>query len=211
MFARKVLVLTLLSGSLLAATRTHVIVLGKWQAVKATADSGESRDLKVRPLVVDGHIKEYTTGPAHDVTDRLFVVRRVFRLNDSLPEEEGKPPRWTWQLGGWISVDRGTGHVAVLNLPAFDPQTSEASWYRDFAAYCGLSDDGSKAYTVVFQLGRRKPVLRKEFAGDSCAAPKWERSPSRVIFTLDKGEKVSYAVRGHSADLQPASEDEEQP
>jgi hypothetical protein len=30
-------------------------------------------------------IKEWTTGDAHDVTDRSFVVRRVIKINDSLP------------------------------------------------------------------------------------------------------------------------------
>ena len=31
-------------------------------------------------------LKEWTTGDAHDVTDRSFVVRRVIRINDTLPE-----------------------------------------------------------------------------------------------------------------------------
>ena len=33
--------------------------------------------LRVRPLRVDARIREFTLGPAHDVTDRLFVVRRA--------------------------------------------------------------------------------------------------------------------------------------
>jgi hypothetical protein len=113
-------------------------------------------------------------------------------------------------LGGWISVDRATGHVAQLNLAVFDPGTSLASWYRDFAAYCGLSDDGSKSYLVVSQLGRRKPILKKEFAGSACPAPTWERTPSRVTFAPATGEKASFVVHGHTADLQPDVADEEQ-
>src|SRR5260370_31326634 len=128
-----------------------------------------SSDLR---LIVDGRVKEYTTGLPHDVTDKLFVIERAYRLNDSLPDDSAKTPRWTWQVGGWISVDRMTGHVAALNLPSFDPVVSAASWYRDYVAYCGLSDDGGKFYMMVSQLGRRKPILKKEFSGSSCAAPK---------------------------------------
>ena len=47
----------------------------------------------------------------------------------------------------------------------FDQDTSEVSWYRDLAAYCGNSDDHSKAYLMVFQIGKRKPLLKKEFTG----------------------------------------------
>ena len=80
--------------------------------------------LKIRALLVDGVLKEWTTGDAHDVTDRSFVVRRVIRLNDALPTD--KPPEkpakiasnpapaashWVWQRGPWLLVDRVTGHV----------------------------------------------------------------------------------------------------
>lgn len=43
--------------------------------------------LQSRALIVDGRVKEYMLGAPHEVTDRLFVVRRMFRVNDSLPEE----------------------------------------------------------------------------------------------------------------------------
>jgi hypothetical protein len=103
-----------------------------------------------------------------------------------------------------------TGHVAQLNMPAFDSETSEAGWYRDYAAYCGASDDGGKAYLVVWQLGKRKPLLRKEFTGASCVTPKWERSPSRVTFTAG-GEKSSFVVHPRGADPQNEPTDEEGP
>jgi hypothetical protein len=177
--------------------------------VDVGTEAGEKQPLKVRELVIDGRIHEYTTGATHEVTDRLFVVRRAYRINDALPEEK-KPQQWVWRLDGWISVDRQTGHVAQLNLPGFDGETSEASWYRDYAAYCGASDDGSKTYMVVSQLGKRKPILRKEFPGPACAAPRWERSPSRVTFSA-AGEKTSFVVHAHSADLQPETADEEGP
>ncbi len=60
--------------------------------------------LKIRPLIVDGRVREYVLGSPHEITERLFVVRRVFRMNDSLPEDSA--PRWQWQRGGWLLVDR---------------------------------------------------------------------------------------------------------
>ncbi|HMF89156.1 MAG TPA: hypothetical protein VKL40_00825 [Candidatus Angelobacter sp.] len=211
---RSVLVLSL-AASAAAAPREHSIFLGKWRTVKAPADSGETREIKIRRLMIDGRTREYTVGLAHDVTDRLFVVRRAYRVNDALPNDalgNDRPtvPQWVWRLGGWISVDRVTGHVAQLNLPEFDSETSQASWYRDYAAYCGASDDGAKAYLLVWQMGKRRPLLRKEFAGTGCAPPKWERAPSRVTFTV-AGEKSSFVVRSRGADPQPESADDEGP
>jgi len=40
--------------------------------------------LKVRSLLVDAHLKEFTHGPRHEVTDRLFVVRPAFFI---IPQE----------------------------------------------------------------------------------------------------------------------------
>jgi hypothetical protein len=50
-------------------------------------DERAAVDLKIRPLLVDGQTKEFAAGSPHDVTDRTFVVQRVFRLNDSLPQD----------------------------------------------------------------------------------------------------------------------------
>lgn len=183
----------------------HSVIFGKWHAVKSISDSGEVRELRMRSLSVDGRVKEYTFGPAHDVTDRLFVVQRLYRVNDSLPKDP-QSPEWIWRLDGWISVDRSTGRVVTLNLPGFDPEVSEASWYRDYAAYCGADDDG-KNLVVVAQLGKKKPVLRKEAGGSGCTAPKWDRGPSRVTFVI-AGEKTVFTIRSHSADLQSESNEE---
>jgi hypothetical protein len=173
-------------------------------------ESGAAQRVKIRILLVDDRVKEHTVGAPHEVTDRLFVMRRAYQQNDSLPDDAKKPPRWIWRLGGWISIDRMTGHIAQLNLPAFDAEISAASWYRDYAAYCGSSDDGSKVYMMVSQLGKRKPILKKEFPGPGCPAPKWERGPSRVTF-MAAGEKASFIVHGHGADLQPETAEEEGP
>jgi hypothetical protein len=166
---------------------------------------------------VDTRLKEFTTGPAHDVTDRLFVVRRMFRLNDMLPEEPGTAPRRVWQRGGWLLVDRVTGRVTQINLPEFHPFYSTASWYRDYVAYCGVSDDGKKLFAVVAQLGRRKPILKKpvgepdgdELPDSECPAPTWQRQPTRVTFQPDEDQKLTYSVRGHAVDVVMDTDDEE--
>jgi hypothetical protein len=199
----------LLLGSGFAAPKAHTVFLGKWRAVEFRTESGEKQLIKVRDLDIDGKTREHTTGSVHEVTDRFFVVRRAVRLNDALPQET-RNPQWIWRLTGWISIDRQTGHISQLNLSAFDADVSEASWYRDYAAYCGPSDDGSKSYMVVSQIGTRKPILRKEYSGPACVAPKWERGPSRVTFVA-AGEKTSFVVHAHSADLQPDTTEEEGP
>ena len=70
-------------------------------------------------------MKEWTTGDAHDVTDRSFVVRRVIRLNDALPgDKQGsgdKLGQWVWQRGPWLLVDRVTGHVRRSSCPTTIP------------------------------------------------------------------------------------------
>src|SRR5262249_44872063 len=158
----------LLASSGRSAPRQHTIVLGRWRSVEVRSDSGRKHERRVQELIVDGRLREYTSGPPHEVTERLFVVRRAYRMNDALPDENRKAPQWVWRLGGWISVDRQTGHIAQLNLPAFDGELSQASWYRDYAAYCGASDDGSRGYMMVAQLGKRKPILKKEVSASAC-------------------------------------------
>jgi hypothetical protein len=201
--SRFLVIFALAVGSF-AAPRQHTVAFGRWRVVKAAYnDDGRERQVRVRPLFIDGRLREYTVGTPHDVTGVLFVIRRLRRVNDSLPGEAGDKPRWIWQLDTWLSVNRLTGHIAQLNLPAFDPDSSQTSWYRDYAAYCGLSDGGDKMYMLVVQLGRRKPILRKPFAGVSCAAPVWERNPSRVTFNVGS-EKRSFVV--HALGVSPETE-----
>lgn len=206
-----------------AATKPHVISFGKWTSAKWPNATGQKLlDLKVRALFVDSRLKEYTTGAPHEVTDRLFVVRRTFRVNDALPAENGNSnsnaPRWQWQRGGWLLVDRLTGRVSQLNLPEFDPFYSTTSWYRDYIAYCGVSEDGKKLYAVVAQVGRRKPILKKDAgqpAGDDdpdseCPAPVWERSPMRVTFQPDDDQKLVFSIRGRVVDVVNDAEEAEE-
>jgi hypothetical protein len=204
-----------------AVPKAHVITFGRWISAKWPNASGQRMlDLKVRPLLVDARLKEYTTGAPHEMTDRLFVVRRAFRVNDSLPSENANAnsAKWQWQRGGWLLVDRVTGRVSQLNLPEFDPFYSRASWYRDFIAYCGVSEDGKKLYAVVAQVGRRKPVLKKDVgepAGDDdpdseCAPPVWERNPMRVTFQPGENQKLVFSIRGRVVDVVNDAEDAEE-
>ena len=171
-------------------------------------------EMKIRPLLIDGRVKEFTTGAFHDVTDRLFVVQRAFRLNDLLPQESGAN-RWRWERGGWLLVDRVSAKVQNLALPAFDSSDSQVSWFRDYAAYCGRSDDNSKRFTIVAQLGRRKPLLKKPFGEKnntvvtaSCTAPLWSRTPARVTFEPPGEAKFTFTVRSHAVDLVTEEDDQ---
>jgi len=217
------------SGKAFAAPKPHVITFGKWTTVQWSLDStpgaagGNTLMLKVRPLLVDARIKEFTLGSIHDVTDRLFVVRRAFRVNDSLPQESATSPHWQWQRGGWLLVDRLTAHISAINLPDFDAVYSAASWYRDYAAYCGVSEDGKKVYVVVAQISRRRPILKKALDGatnigelkdaapdSACSIPAWQRSPARVTFEASGAAKQTFAVRGHFADVVNDAEEEDE-
>ena len=178
---------------------------------------GKPPTIKVRALIVDGRVKEYALGNSHEVTERLFVVRRVFRVNDSLPEDSAA--RWEWQRGGWLLVDRVTGRISPISLPEFDALYSAASWYRDYVAYCGVADDGKKTYAMVAQLNRRKPVLKKALAegvaedaapDSACPAPVWQRGPVRVSFQPASGAKETFAIRGHIVDVVNDAEEEDE-
>lgn len=109
-------------------------------------------------------------------------------------------------------MDRTTGRTQTIALPAFDAYYSQVSWFRNFAAYCGISDDGSKRFAVVSQLGRRKPLLKKPVAEKSagnaaCAPPMWSRAPARVTFDVAGETKFTFTVRSQAVDL-VAEEDE---
>ena len=153
-------------------------------------------------------MREYVLGSPHEVTERLFVVRRVFRINDSLPEDPA--PRWQWQRGGWLLVDRMTGRISPVNPPDFDVVYSAATWFRDYVAYCGVPDDGNKRFAIVAELNRRKPVLKKPLSAalpddarpdSACSAPVLQRSPIRISFETTASDKQTFAIPGHVADL----------
>lgn len=209
----------LLNAAGWAKPKPKIITFGNPYTVKLFIGPNEANTvpLKIRSLMVNGSVKEFTTGEVHQITDRIFVVRRAYRLNNNLPAEDRKVPNWIWQRGGWLMVDRLNAHISQLKLPEFDPFYSHASWFRDYVAYCGVSDDGGRLFAVVAQWGDRKPVLRKELGkvpehGDTpnsyCTAPVWEKKPTRVTFQPKNGEPFSYTVFEHSVDAQPGSSDE---
>jgi hypothetical protein len=219
-------------ASAYAAPRKHTVVLGAIKRVPYSktgdpsgAATGEDA-LKVRALLVDGVLKEWTTGDAHDVTDRSFVVRRVIRLNDALPTDKPGPTdkasqdkrsQWVWQRGPWLLVDRVTGRVTALRLPDYDPGVSQVSWFRDYAAYCGLTPSGKSLFAVVAQIAARKPVLTKKLAAFDaenhpdpvCAPPDWQREPLRIAFHPTGGDAVSYDIVPGSAVMVEDTGDED--
>jgi len=210
--------LLILLGTLHAISKPHILTFGKWQTVKWIVGFEEDKELelRIRPLYVDGKLKEFTLGAPHEITDRLFAVRRVFRVNDTLPGEKNQIPRWTWERGNWLLIDRATARIAQVVLPEFDVFYSNAVWYRDYAAYCGVSADGKKVYAVVAQVGRRKPVLRQllkdvkvgELPDSACPAPEWQKQPVRVTFESDADQKLVFAIRTRSLDIVRNSDDE---
>lgn len=211
-----------------APRKPHSIVLGAVKSVPyskagdpASAATGEVV-LKIRALFVDGVLKEWTMGDTHDVTDRSFVVRRVIRLNDALPSDkpahDDKASHWVWQRGPWLLVDRVTGHLTALRLPDYDPGASQVSWFRDYAAYCGLTPSRKSLYANVAQIAARKPVLAKKLsafnpenhADPVCAPPDWQREPLRITFHPTGMDAVSYDIVPGSAVLVEDTGDEDE-
>jgi hypothetical protein len=203
-----------------AARKVHTVVLGAAKKVPYSkagdpAGAATAEDaLRIRALLVDGVLKEWTNGDAHDVTDRSFVVRRVIRLNDSLPGD--KLGHWVWQRGPWLLVDRVTGHVVALKLPDYDPGVSQVSWFRDYGAYCGTTASGKSLYAVVAQVAARKAVLAKKLSAFDpenhpdpvCGPPEWQREPLRITFHPTGKDAVSYDIVPGSAVLVEDSTDE---
>jgi hypothetical protein len=100
--------------------------------------------------------------------------------------------------------------VVALRLPEFDPSVSNPTWFRDYAAYCGLSAGGRQLYAVVAQVAGHKPLLMKKIAAwdpaghrtPACAPATWQREPLMVTFLLNPGgTPVSYQLLGLSAVL----------
>jgi hypothetical protein len=171
--------------------------------------------LKVRPLMVDGRQKEWTTGDAHDVTDRSFTVRRAMRLNDSLPGDAAA--HWSWQPGPWLLVDRTTGHITALHLPDFDNEVSEAVWYRDYAAYCGTASTAKGGlFASVAQLGARRAVVQKPIGkwpqtappDPVCKLAQWQRAPMRVTLQASNGEPMTFDVVGTASLIEDGDADD---
>ena len=200
--------------------KPHIVGIGAGKRVPYSIISDpsgaapEEKTLHVRPLIVDDKVKDWTTGEVHDITDRSFVVRRALRLNDSLPDD--KTEHWIWQRGPWIMIDRTNGHVTAIKLPDYDPAVSQVIWFRDYAAYCGLTSGGHQLYAVVAQVAARRPILAKKIgpwtptppvpggppAAPACAKATWQRDPLRVSFSpAGVAEPMNFNLVGLSAVL----------
>ncbi len=195
-------------------SRVHTVNLGGVRKVPYSSEGdpagalpGEA-ELRVRPLVVDSRVKDWTTGDTHDITERSFAVRRAIRLNDALPTD--KTEHWVWQRGPWILVDRTAGHSTPIKLPDYDPSVSGVSWFRDYAAYCGLTSTGRQLYAVVAQVGARKPLIVKKLgpweasaphSAPPCAAATWQREPLRITFQQAGAQPASFDLVRSSAVL----------
>jgi hypothetical protein len=206
-----------------AAPKVHTVSLGAVRRVSYTqpdstpeAKADETSTMKIRPLFVDDRQKEWTTGEVHDVTDRTFTVRRALRINDSLPGDA--VPRWIWQPGPWLSVDRITGHITPLHLPDYDAAVSDVVWFRDYAAYCGIATTARGGLmAVVAQLGARRAVVQKEIGKwpqtnhflPVCQPAQWQRLPVRVTLKPTGGEATTYDVVGGASILEEGDNPEE--
>ncbi|HVC91414.1 MAG TPA: hypothetical protein VND66_12415 [Acidobacteriaceae bacterium] len=205
---------TLLLLCLPVAAKVHSVALGAWRKAPYTPPSTvssttavEPDSLRVRPLVIDGQVRDWTTGDIHEITDRTFVARRAVKLNDDLPGETGA--HWLWELGPWLLVDRSSAHISVLRLPDFDPAVSEVVWFRDYAAYCGVNATGKHLYAVVSQLGVRRPLIAKpltqwtvdDHPTPACAPATWQRQPLQVVFHPTNSAAVSYHIFGLASAL----------
>ena len=208
--------------ALAAGSKIHTVALGAARKVayipadaKPDTRDEESLTLKVRPLMIDGRQKEWTTGEIHEVTDRSFTVRRALRINDALPSETGS--RWVWQPGPWLLVDRVTGHITALHLPDFDAAFSNAVWFRDYAAYCGVATSAKGGLVaVVAQASGRRAVVQKaigrwpqpEHASPVCQPAQWQRLPMRVTLQPTGGDAMTFDVVGSTSLVEDGDNDD---
>ncbi len=216
----------LLPAALPAASKpkVHTVGLGAVRRVPytpalATADTRDedSTTLKVRPLIVDDKLKEWTVGEIHTISDRTFAVRRVLHINDALPNDPGE--RWVWQPASWILVDRSTGHITALHLPDFDSAVSDAIWFRDYAAYCGLATTakGSSLVAVIAEVNGRRAVAQRaigkwpqpEHTGQPCQTARWQRLPMRATLQATGSEPVVFDVLGSTSLIEEGDNDDE--
>ncbi len=204
-----------------AAAKTHTITLGAVRKVPYSppdaAPGGAAATLKVRSLLVDGRQKEWTTGDAHDVTDRSFTIRRALRLNDALPTDAAI--HWIWQPGPWLLVDRNTGRITALHLPDFDPAVSDVVWFRDYAAYCGIATTARGGlFAVVAQLGARRAVAEKQLgkwpqpghATPVCQPAQWQREPMHATLQPTGGDPITFDVVGMASLIEEGDNDDSQ-
>lgn len=199
-----------------ATRRIHSAGLGEWHSVPYAphpdATSPATGQLRIRPLIVDGRLADWTTGEPHMITAQTFTVQQVLRVNNALPADP--KPSWIWQLGPWLLANRSTGHVATLHLPDFYPTVSEVVWFQNYAAYCGLKPTGQFLYGIVFEVGIHKPLAAQKIAHWSpvrhpepaCAPALWQIAPLRVSLQPTGGPATMDQVEdGFATPYQPVA------
>lgn len=192
------------------AKKPHYTALGAARTVPYSVEGdpdgakpGETT-LRVRPLVVNGIVKDWTTGEDHPITEWSFTVRGAIRMNDALPTDSKE--HWVWQRGPWLLVDKESGKITTLRLPDYSSAVSNVVWFRNYAAYCGLSPGGKTLYAIVTQVPARKPLVRQKLSPwkatgqmTACAPAVWQRDPLQVSFAPTGGTSVSFTLAGSSA------------
>ena len=122
-----------------------------------------------------------------------------------------------WQPGPWLLVDRVTGHITALHLPDFDSGVSDVVWFRDYAAYCGVSGAAKGGlFAVVAQLGARRAVVQKPVGIwpqpnhfiPVCQPARWQRLPLRVTLQPTGGDAATYDVVGSTALVEEGENDD---
>jgi len=81
--------------------------------------------ITVRPLYLDTKLKEYTAGPVHDITDRVFVIRRAYRVNDRCRRNRQRSHAGCGNVEAGSLVERNTGRIRQIKLLDFYPYYSD--------------------------------------------------------------------------------------
>jgi hypothetical protein len=177
-----------------APRKAHVVVLGAARKVAyskigdpAGAAAGET-ELKVRALLVDGVVKEWTTGEAHDVTDRSFVVRRAIKLNDTLPNDKTGPSEGSAPGGNASPSDKPTpgDNAGVGSKPA--PSEKPV----------GKPGPSDKQSSWVWQRGPWLLVDRVTGHIAALKLPHYDPGVSQVVWFRDYGAYCGVTASGKS-------------
>jgi hypothetical protein len=183
-----------------APRKAHVVVLGAARKVAyskvgdpAGAAAGET-ELKVRALLVDGVVKEWTTGEAHDVTDRSFVVRRVIKLNDTLPNDKTGPSEGSAPSGNVSPNDKPNpgDNAGVGNKPAPSEKPGDKP-------STGIKPAPARAASPwVWQRGPWLLVDRVTGHVVALKLPDYDPGVSQVVWFRDHGAYCGVTASGKS-------------
>ena len=194
------LLIAIIPAAFAAPRKAHVVVLGAARKVAyskvgdpAGAAAGET-ELKVRALLVDGVVKEWTTGDAHDVTDRSFVVRRVIKLNDTLPNDKTGPSEGSAPSGNVSPNDKPNpgDNAGVGNKPAPSEKPGDKP---------STSIKPAPARAASPWVWQRGPWLLVDHVTGHIAAlklPDYDPGVSQVVWFRDYGAYCGVTASGKS-------------